>query len=117
MIKFKELRQSLGITQEELRQKFNTKYNRTYTAAAISQFENGKRTPEISALKDFADFFGVSVDCLLGKNTITPNHPNQDIAKILTDNQIEKLEVTKDVSIEDLKELMEFYQKIKINKK
>ena len=67
MLKFKKLRQSLGLTQEELRQQFNTKYSRTYTAAAISQFENGKRTPETSALKDFSDFFGVSIDYLLGQ--------------------------------------------------
>lgn len=74
MLKFKKLRQKLGLTQEELRQRFNTKYNRTYTAAAISQFENGKRTPETSALKDFSDFFGVSIDYLL-EQTDSENDP------------------------------------------
>ncbi|MFA6850255.1 MAG: LexA family transcriptional regulator [Selenomonadaceae bacterium] len=74
MLKFKKLRQKLGLTQEELRQRFNMKYNRTYTAAAISQFENGKRTPETSALKDFSNFFGVSIDYLL-EQTDSENDP------------------------------------------
>lgn len=69
MSKFKELRMATGMTQEEFRNKFNGQFNRTYTAAAISQFENGKRTPEISALIDFADFFKVSLDYLLDRKT------------------------------------------------
>ena len=74
MNRLKELRTELGMTQEELRQKFNNKYKRTYTAAAISQFENDKRTPETSALIDFADFFGVSLDYLLGRSDRTPRN-------------------------------------------
>lgn len=68
MNRFKELRMSRGLTQEEFRKQFNSKFNKTYTAAAISQFENGKRTPEISSLIDFADFYGVSLDYLLGRD-------------------------------------------------
>lgn len=70
MNKFKELRLRSKLTQEEFREKFNSKFNRTYTAAAISQFENGKRTPEVSALIDFADFYGVSLDYLLGRESL-----------------------------------------------
>ena len=70
MNKFKELRLRSKLTQEEFREKFNAKFNRTYTAAAISQFENGKRTPEVSALIDFADFYGVSLDYLLGRESL-----------------------------------------------
>ena len=67
MFRFRELRQAKGITQEDFRNQFNTRFNRTYTAAAISQFENGKRTPEISALIDFADFYKVPLDYLIGR--------------------------------------------------
>ena len=74
MSRFRELRQATGMTQEEFRTQFNSRFNRTYTAAAISQFENGKRTPEISALIDFADFFKVSLDCLLGR-TVPQSQP------------------------------------------
>jgi len=54
------------MTQEQFLQVFNKKYNRAFTAAAISQYENSKRIPEIDALVDFADFFSVSVGFLLG---------------------------------------------------
>lgn len=67
MIKLKELRKNKQLTQEELISQFNIRYGRKYTAAAISQFENGKRIPETQALMDFADFFNVSVDYLLGR--------------------------------------------------
>ena len=66
MTRFKELRKEKHLTQEELITNFNLKYGKSYTAAAISQFENGKRTPETKSLADFADFFDVSIDYLLG---------------------------------------------------
>jgi repressor LexA len=73
--RFKELRLQKGMTQEEFRLYFNQKYHRNYTPSAISRFENNKRIPETAALIDFADFFDVSVDYLLGvsddKNTST----------------------------------------------
>ena len=72
MLRFKDLRSEMGLTQEELRQRFNARYGRTYTAAAISMIENGKRMPETAALKDFADFFGVTIDTLLGESGAAP---------------------------------------------
>lgn len=78
MLRFKDLRSEMGLTQEELRQRFNAKYGRTYTAAAISMIENGKRMPETAALKDFADFFGVTIDSLLGNGTISSLELNRN---------------------------------------
>ena len=79
LTRFKELRQEKGLTQEELIEKFNAVYHRSYGPSAISMFENNHRIPEVSALIDFADFFEVSLDYLLcrpfvpkqGKNTFT----------------------------------------------
>lgn len=83
MNKFKELRKKLSITQEEFRRQFNERYGRTYTAAAISQFENDKRTPETSALVDFANFFGVSIDYLLGNDAPSSSaHSKKDTADL-----------------------------------
>ena len=83
MNKFKELRKKLSITQEEFRRQFNERYGRTYTAAAISQFENNKRTPETSALVDFAKFFGVSIDYLLGNDApYSSAHSKKDTADL-----------------------------------
>ena len=67
--RFKQLRQAAGLTQEEFRLQFNHKYHRNYTPSAISRFENNKRIPETMALIDFADFFGVTVDYLIGRRT------------------------------------------------
>lgn len=67
MTRFRELRKKANLTQEELIAQFNARYGRKYTAAAISQFEHDKRIPATESLKDFADFFGVSIDYLLGR--------------------------------------------------
>ena len=66
---FRGLRKKKNLTQEELAEDFNKKYFYNYKKSAISMYENGKRVPEINALKDFADYFNVSVDYLLGKSS------------------------------------------------
>ena len=67
MTRFRALRLKSGLSQTEFRRQYNERYNRSYTAAPISQIEHGKRMPELGALRDFADFYGVSVDYLLGQ--------------------------------------------------
>ncbi len=57
-----------GLSQEQLCRLYNEKYNRKYTPAAISFIEHDKRSPELGALLDFADFYGVSLDYLLGRD-------------------------------------------------
>lgn len=65
------MRMQRGYTQEAFRKIYNEKYNRNYTSAAISMIEHGKRMPELGALIDFADFYGVSLDYLLGREIDT----------------------------------------------
>lgn len=74
MTRFRALRLKKGLSQTEFRQQYNRKYNRSYTAAAISQIEHGKRMPELGALKDFADFYGVNVDYLLVRENEAGNN-------------------------------------------
>lgn len=62
--KLKELRISKGLTQEELGKILNKTKNN------ISQYETSKREPDSETLKTLADFFGVSVDYLLGRTDI-----------------------------------------------
>lgn len=66
MSSFRELGKKANLTQEELIAQLTARYNKKYTAAAISKFEHDKRIPATESLKDFAEFFGVSVDYLLG---------------------------------------------------
>ena len=68
MTRFRALRLKSGLSQTEFRQQYNERYNRSYTAAAISQIEHGRRMPELGALLDFADFYGVSLDYLLERD-------------------------------------------------
>ena len=55
------LREESGLTQEKLAEIFKTK------KATISRYETGTRDPKLDMLIEFADFFDVSVDFLLGR--------------------------------------------------
>ena len=92
--RFKELRIEKELTQQELADDFNSKYGHTFSKSSISQYENGKRTPENVALKNFADYFKVSIDYLLWVSDIRNNTIN-----------IEK----EDLQKEFLKEINKFF--------
>lgn len=77
MTRFLELRLQLGLSQEQLCRQYNEKYNINYTAGAMSLIENDKRAPELGALLDFADFYGVSLDYLLGRDQMGQDNEEQ----------------------------------------
>lgn len=58
----KSLRQEKGIGQVELAQKINV------SKGIISLWENGLREPGMYSLIALADFFGVTVDYLIGRD-------------------------------------------------
>ena len=59
-----ELREDMGLTQEELGDKINV------ARSTISGYENGTSQPSYSVLLQLADVFGVSLDYLFGRTTI-----------------------------------------------
>lgn len=59
------------MTQDELAEDFNNKFDYSFTKATISQYENNRRIPEVSALLKFADYFNVSLDYLLCNDIFT----------------------------------------------
>ncbi len=61
MIRLKELRASKHISQVKLAMDLNMNQN------SISRYENGEREADYETLIAFADYFGVSVDYLLGR--------------------------------------------------
>lgn len=63
----KDLRVEANLTQKELAQKLNI------GQSTITQYERGDREPTIHNLSLYANFFGVSVDYLLGLDILTPN--------------------------------------------
>ena len=60
-VRLKELRLQHGFSQEEIAEKIGVKRN-TY-----SDWENGKCKPNYEKLEKIADFFGVSLDWLFGR--------------------------------------------------
>lgn len=60
------LRKEHGMTQEQLANALGI------TFQAVSKWENGISSPDISTLPLLADLFGVSVDALLGREQLSP---------------------------------------------
>ena len=82
MLKLQELRTQAGLTQRELAEKIGVK---NYT---VANWEQNRTEPAIKDLVDLANFFEVSVDYLIGRES----ELGQIIVfKNLTDSQIELL--------------------------
>lgn len=58
----RKLRENKGITQAELGKVLSI------SPSTIGMYEQGRRSPDYETLKKIADYFGVSTDCLLGRN-------------------------------------------------
>ena len=63
--RFKSIRLSKNLTQEQLVDEVNERYGYAFTKTTISQYENNKRIPEMNAIRSFAEYFNVSLDYLL----------------------------------------------------
>ena len=70
--KLKELRLQRKLTQDELAQALNDKYDLNESKATISQFENNKRVPDLDRIINIADFFGVTLDDLACRKISKP---------------------------------------------
>ena len=60
--RFQRLRKAANFTQEDVAKRLNI------SAQAVSKWENDISAPDIYALTDIADMFGVTTDVLLGKS-------------------------------------------------
>lgn len=65
-MRLKELRKAKKVRQSEVAEAINC------SQAVYSRYENGERTPSPDTIKALANFFGVTVDYLLGVDTPTP---------------------------------------------
>lgn len=61
MTRIKELRRQRGVTQEKMAALIGI------TRGAYANIENGKREPDIKTMITLADYFDVSLDCLMGR--------------------------------------------------
>ena len=67
-IRLKELREQAGYSQYSFADKFGV------AQSTVGSWEAGKREPNFDTMQRLADFFGVSVDYLLGRDSI-PDEP------------------------------------------
>lgn len=74
MIRLKQLRENKGLTQAELAKLVDI------SASSIGMYEQGRREPSKEVLLQFADFFNVSVDYILGrdKSSTKASHSPKD---------------------------------------
>ncbi|MBU3217441.1 helix-turn-helix domain-containing protein [Clostridium estertheticum] len=63
--RFKSIRLSKKLTQQQIANEFNRQYGYAFTKTTISQYENNKRVPEMNAIRNFVEYFNVSLDYLL----------------------------------------------------
>lgn len=91
--RLKELRESKGITQQELANIMNL------SQQTIGHYEVGRAKPDADTLNRFANFYRTSVDYILGRTnikepieTIAAHHDGED----WTDEELEDIEKFKE---------------------
>lgn len=100
----KFLRERNGLTQEQLANRFNL------MKSSISMYENNVRLPNAETIKDFANFFNVSIDYLMG-NEINNNIDEELKEKEALKNMLKKtgfMAGDDDLTDEELERLMKF---------
>ena len=110
MLRLKELRSQSNMQQKDVCASLNIPQN-TY-----SQYENGKREPDSETLSRIADFFGVSVDYILGR-TDDPNYIDTDdelneyLEYLRTRPELKMLfSLTKDATKEDVQKAVKIIE-------
>ena len=85
-IRFKSLRTGYGFTQDTLAEAYTKKFQQKMLKSSISQYENGKQLPEVPYLINWAFFFDVTLDYLLGLSDVKVEHfilSIKDLEKVL----------------------------------
>lgn len=93
-----------------------------FSPTALSEWKRGKAKPTADALAKLADYFGVSVDYLLGR-TDAPNPPGQpsitniDIPPVLQEVGVAFHGGPNSLSQEDVNEMAKFVEFLRAKKK
>lgn len=73
--KIKNLREENKLTQQDIADLLNT------SKQTISNYESGKNEPNLSTVVAIADYFGVTVDYLVGRTNSKTGIPNSVLLK------------------------------------
>lgn len=107
-LKITELRKKKNLTQDELAKKIGI------SRAALSHYEKDRREPDYDTLKKMADFFEVTTDYLLDRETENDkiDYYKNKIATEFPDIDL----MFKDMESLTVKEMQEVYEYIKFKK-
>lgn len=74
MLRLREVRKSRNTTMKKLGSELGL------AESTISLYETGKRQPDFETVLKLADYFGVSVDYLLGRDTKGPSLTDDEVS-------------------------------------
>lgn len=102
-MRLKELRKNFHKTQEEMSALIGV------TRGAYANIENGRREPDFAALNTFADYFGVSVDYLMGRDEEQNRKPVMKASRDeLTANEVTLLQNFRELNEEGQEKMLDY---------
>lgn len=107
----KKIRTENKLSQAELAKMLNVHQT------AVSQWENGRTTPDVTIAKLISKQFGVSLDELLGNETLEISQTTHSPESILDDVEFAFYGEFKDFTEEEKQDLIDFVQFIKSKRK
>lgn len=112
-MKFHEIlrkeRTNLGLNQVEFAKIFNV------TKQTVSNWENGNRNPDSATLSKLADYFGVSVDYLLGRtDERNLNKEKPELDKGITTINAKKINIDDDLPDEAYDKINEYIKMVEM---
>lgn len=102
-MKLKFLREQSGLSQTEFAKKFNISQN-TY-----SNYEIGKTQPDLELLKQFADYYNVSMDYIIDR-------PFRNNIGYMTDEQLESIKLILSLDEKKQNKVFGYAESLKENK-
>jgi transcriptional regulator with XRE-family HTH domain len=96
MNRLKELRKSRNLTQDEMAKKINL------PRSTYSNYETGKREPDYYTLEQIAEYFGVTVDYLLGRNVVPEDKTEWIIKELVRKYKVDLTDPKKYETLEKL---------------
>ena len=108
----RELRRRKGLSQVELAEKMG------FSKSLIGLYETGDRRPSFEALEAIADFFNISIDYLMGKDSKSIYYLDPEAAElaqeIYNNPELRVLfDATRNVSKEDLQLVVDMTKRLK----
>lgn len=71
--RLRAIRKSMGMTLDELAQKYNEEFDGKISKGTLSKYENGKQIPMSTVIQNLAQLMQISADYLLGSTNVVYN--------------------------------------------